>query len=316
MFTVNRYMPIVVFCFVTIFCPDLRDNTRKHAACPEAETQNRAAGISKKKRTPLPKAPKGYRLVWNDEFDNEGEPDPSSWIYEYGFERNRELQWYQPQNAICKDGKLVITGRRERIKNTKYDPASDNWQLNREYAEYTSSAVKTRGKREFLYGRFEICAKIPTSSGSWPAIWTLGNSMPWPSCGEVDIMEYYQVDGAPQILANTAWGSNDKERGEWNTRMVPFSHFLEKDPDWAGKFHVWRMDWDHDYIRLYLDDELLNETALNGTFNGTAGRGLNPFRQPHYLLLNLAIGSNGGTPDDGAFPLVYEVDYVRVYQKK
>lgn len=277
-----------------------------------------AAGgcISKKSTASLPEAPEGYELVWNDEFDNEGAPDPASWIYEHGFVRNQELQWYQPENVVCKDGKLVITGKKERVKNDKYDPAATSWQLNREYAGYTSSAIETRGKREFLYGRFEICAKIPTASGSWPAIWTLGNSMRWPSCGEIDIMEYYPVNGVPQILANTAWGSDDEARGAWNTQMVPFSHFTGKDPAWADKFHVWRMDWDEDYIRLYLDDELLNETALSETFNGSAGGGVNPFRQPHYLLLNLAIGSTGGIPDDDAFPLVYEVDYVRVYQKK
>ena len=76
------------------------------------------------------------------------------------------------------------------------------------------------------------------------------------------------------------------------------------------------MDWDEEAIRLYVDDELVNETLLKNTVNGSLGDFKNPFKQPHYLLLNLAIGSNGGTPDDNFFPLTYEVDYVRVYQKK
>ena len=75
------------------------------------------------------------------------------------------------------------------------------------------------------------------------------------------------------------------------------------------------MDWDADAIRLYIDDVMVNETLLKDTQNGSIGKKMNPFRQHHYILLNLAIGGNGGTPDDNAFPLPYEIDYVRVYQK-
>lgn len=93
--------------------------------------------------------------------------------------------------------------------------------------------------------------------------------------------------------------------------------FTDKNPDWASEFHVWRMDWDEDAIRLYLDDELLNETLLKDTFNGSLGHGRNPFRQPHYILLNLAVGGINGGPDAlEAYPMRYEIDYVRVYQKK
>lgn len=270
--------------------------------------------ISADYSTPTEK--KGYNLVWNDEFNYEGQPDPTVWSFEKGFTRNEELQWYQPDNAYCKNGVLTIEGRKEQIKNSNYDAASNNWRKNRAYAEYTSSSVKTQGKKEFQYGRFEIRAKIPTAGGSWPAIWTLGNSMEWPSNGEIDIMEYYRIKDIPHILANTAWGTDKHSSAKWNSSAIPFSHFLEKDPNWADKFHIWRMDWDEKYIRLYLDDELLNETSLEDTFNGSLGKNKNPFRQPHYMLLNLAIGGiNGGIPDDEAFPLVYEVDYVRVYRK-
>lgn len=259
----------------------------------------------------------GYKLVWNDEFNNEGQPDPTVWSFEKGFTRNEELQWYQPDNAYCKNGVLTITGRKEQIKNANYDATSNNWQKNREYAGYTSSSMKTEGKKEFQYGRFEIRAKIPTAGGAWPAIWTLGKSMEWPSNGEIDIMEYYRIKDVPHILANTAWGTNQRFNAKWDSSATPFSHFLEKDPNWADKFHIWRMDWDEKYIRLYLDDELLNETSLEDTYNGSLGKNKNPFRQPHYLLLNLAIGGiNGGIPDDSAFPLMYEIDYVRVYQKE
>jgi beta-glucanase (GH16 family) len=128
-------------------------------------------------------------------------------------------------------------------------------------------------------------------------------------------MEYYRIDDVPHILANTAWGTDRAYHAKWNTVATPFSKFTDKDPDWANKFHVWRMDWDETAIRLYLDDELLNETLLSETVNGSVGNNTNPFKQPHYILLNLAIGGdNGGTPDDAAFPLQYEIDYVRVYQ--
>jgi beta-glucanase (GH16 family) len=259
--------------------------------------------------------PAGYELVWNEEFNVDGRPDSSVWSHEVGFSRNEELQWYQPGNAACANGVLVITGKQERRPNPWHVPGSGDWKRNREEIHYTSSCIKTVGKKEFLYGRFEIRARIPVASGSWPAIWTLGKSMSWPSCGEIDIMEYYQVKGVPHILANTAWGGDTRWNARWNTVTVPFSRFTGRDPAWADKFHVWRMDWDEEAIRLYLDDELLNETLLKDTRNGAPGNHANPFHQPHYILLNLAIGKNGGEPDLSAFPLSYEVDYVRVFQK-
>jgi hypothetical protein len=176
--------------------------------------------------------------------------------------------------------------------------------------------LKTAGKKEFLYGRFEIRARIPLESGSWPAIWTLGTTMEWPSCGEIDIMEYYRINNDPHLLANVAWGTDERYKAEWRTRAVPFRHFLEKNSNWGKEFHVWRMDWDENSIKLYLDDELLNEVSLNETVNGAWGNYTHPFKQPHYLLLNLALGANGGEPDVSAFPMKYEIDYVRVYQKK
>lgn len=263
-----------------------------------------------------PKEREGYKLVWNDEFDKDGAPDRRVWSFEEGFVRNYELQWYQEGNAVCRDGLLVISARREERKNPLYQSGSNDWHRNREHIEYTSSSIKTEGNKEFQYGRFEIRAKIPTASGAWPAIWTLGTKMEWPSNGEIDIMEYYRIEGVPHILANTAWGTEKKWHAQWNTSAIPFTHFIRRDPNWADKFHVWRMDWDEEVIRLYLDDELLNETRLSETVNGSLGEFKNPFKQPHYLLLNLAIGGqHGGTPDDPAFPLHYEIDYVRVYQK-
>lgn len=258
----------------------------------------------------------GWELIWSDEFNYTGKPDSTCWGYEIGLERNEELQWYQPDNAYCERGLLIIEARKEQRKNPLYKEGSNKWRENRPTIEYTSSSIKTARKKEFLYGRFEVRAKIPVGGGAWPAIWTLGKQMPWPSCGEIDIMEYYRINGKPHILANAAWGNDQPNNAEWNSKKIPFDYFLAKDPDWASKFHTWRMDWDENSIRLYLDDELLNEIPLSETTNGSVGKHTNPFKQPHYLLLNLAIGgTNGGTPDVNAFPMRYEIDYVRVYRK-
>ena len=258
-----------------------------------------------------------YKLVWSDEFNTNGLPNPAYWNFEEGFVRNNELQWYQDNNAYCKDGVLVIQAKKERKPNPNFDKNSNDWRKNRPQIEYTSSSINTKGKKEFLYGRVEVRAKIPLESGSWPAIWTLGNSMEWPSNGEIDIMEYYRIKDVPHILANAAWGTDIRYNARWKTGAIPFSHFTSKDKDWDEKFHIWRMDWDDNAIRLYLDDELLNKIPLTETVNGKLGNYSNPFKQPHYLLLNLSIGGqHGGDPDINAFPMKYEIDYVRVYQKK
>ena len=258
-----------------------------------------------------------YQLVWSDEFDKDGKPDTTIWNFEKGFVRNQEYQWYQEDNAYCKNGILTIEARREKKDNPTYETGSNHWGRSRQYIEYTSSSINTAKKREFIYGRVEVKARIPIGGGSWPAIWTLGNNMEWPSNGEIDIMEYYRINDIPHILANAAWGTEQRYNAEWATKTVPFSYFTDKDPQWADKFHIWRMDWDKTAIKLYLDDELLNEIPLEQTINGSLGEFKNPFKQPHYLLLNLAIGGkHGGEPDINAFPMKYEIDYVRVYRQK
>ena len=258
-----------------------------------------------------------WKLVWNDEFDGDGAVSDAYWNYERGFVRNHEYQWYQPQNAYKREGILFLEGRLDSIPNPQYKCDSQNWKQNRPFARYSSASINTRGKFSFKYGRMEVRARIPAVMGSWPAIWTLGNEMEWPSNGEIDIMEYYHVQGRPHILANAAWGSDRRFNAVWNSKRIPYSHFLEQDPYWNEKFHVWTMDWDEGHIAIYLDGELLNDIDTSATINGEPGKHANPFHQPHYILLNLAIGGdNGGEPQAGAFPMRYEIDYVRVYQKK
>jgi beta-glucanase (GH16 family) len=260
-----------------------------------------------------PKLISGYKLIWNDEFNKNGKPKEANWKYEKGFVRNKEMQWYQRDNANCKNGLLVIEGRREQIKNTRYNADSSDWRLNREYANFTSASIQTKGLKQWQFGRFEIRARIDTTHGSWPAIWTLGVNGRWPRNGEVDIMEFYRIKDTATILANVAWGTREPTVAKWHTETKPLTSFTANNPDWVKKFHIWRMDWNKDSINLFLDDALLNTTLLSQTLNAD---GTNPFLQPHFLLLNLAIGGNGGNPSASATPIKYEVDYVRVYQKK
>lgn len=251
-----------------------------------------------------------WQLVWADEFDTDGPPNPKNWRFESGFARNKELQWYQPDNAQCKGGMLVIEGRREQKANPTYKGGSTDWRTSRPTIDYTASSLITRGLHSWQYGRFEMRGRIDTRAGLWPAFWSLGQTGQWPANGEVDIMEYYRG----MLLANVAWGTAQRFKAEWRTTKKMIESF--NDPAWSQKFHVWRMDWDETAIALYVDDQLLNRVSLSETINKD-GTGVNPFKQPHYLLLNLAIGGdNGGDPSTTPFPNRFEVDYVRVYQKK
>jgi beta-glucanase (GH16 family) len=271
------------------------------------------------------RAPNGepYTLVWSDEFTGDGPLAAADWSFENGFVRNGELQWYQPDNAARVNGMLVIEGRREHKPNPRYvAPSAANasspnanrraW-ANREFIDYTSSSINTRGKHAWLYGRFEIRARIDVRTGSWPAFWTLGARGPWPANGEIDIMEFYD----DTLLFNVAWGG--ATGATWNSKKVRLDRFPA---DWATKFHVWRMDWDERAIRLFLDDSLMNEQDLSATINaprsgfgGAAPAMDNPFHGPMYVLINQAMGGqHGGDPAQTQLPLRYEVDWVRVWQ--
>lgn len=250
------------------------------------------------------------KLVWSDEFNKDGRPDPNNWTYERGFVRNQELQWYQPENARCENGILIIEGRRERKQNPRYNADSKDWKRSREYIEYTSSSLTTRRLHSWKFGRFEMRGRIDTRPGLWPTFWTLGVEGSWPSNGEIDIMEYYRGI----LLANTAWGTKRRWVARWDDSRKPITEF--NDSNWSEKFHVWRMDWDADSIKLYVDDLLLNQVDLKKTINDNNERN-NPFHQMHYIILNLAIGgTNGGGLSKTEFPAKFEVDYVRIYQKQ
>jgi len=156
--------------------------------------------------------------------------------------------------------------------------------------------------------RFEMRGRIPTPAGSWPAFWVLGSGTGWPQSGEVDIMEYYNS----RVLANVcvpmaASGGNCL----WSST---FQTLAQLGAGWANDFHVWAMEWDAQKIDLFLDDKLVNHFVVPGA----VGAGItNPYTtRSMYILLNLAIGGTaGGDPGGTTFPIRYEVDYVRVYQR-
>ena len=246
-----------------------------------------------------------WKLVWADEFDRNGRPDPDKWTYETGFVRNQELQWYKPANAWVENGLLTIEGRRERVRNPDFEAGSGNWKRNREFAEYTSSSLTTKEIRSWCYGRFEMRGRIDTRAGPWPAFWNLGAEGRWPHNGEIDIMEYYRG----VLLSNLIWAG--PQRPASITRKKPIASF--DDPGWSNKFHVWRMDWDENRILITVDGLTLNDSDLNQTANPD---GKNPYRHAHQIILNLAIGGTaGGDPSQTKFPARFEADYVRVFQK-
>lgn len=276
--------------------------------------------------------------IWQDHFTSPT-LNAQYWNYETGIIRNEEVQWYQPANAYTdgsEEGNLILEGRKEQVANPSYDPSSTSWPSNMEYAKYTSGSVNTMGKMSWQYGSLEARAKIPTGSGSWPAIWTLGNnitSVGWPLCGEVDVMEYYGkyssflyyflYQGGP-LTANIIWEpwQNITQQQMVNAALSGDYSSLGSDlylyPSGSGfkdSYHVWRMDWTESSIKLYLDDVLKNECDITNLRNWT--QTYNPFRLPHFLLLDMAMGGTwGGDVDESLLPFKYMIDYVKITQLK
>ena len=289
------------------------------ASCGPARTPRNTVSsesASAPKADPFaPNPPAGMKLVWSDEFNVDGRPDPANWTYETGYVRNHEAQWYRPESAEVRDGCLVITGEHHdqplpnpRGAGGRFGFGGDNRPI-----EYTSACLITKGLHSFQFGRIEARVKAPLMEGSWPAFWTLGVSENWPSCGEIDIFEYYKET----VLANFCWSAAGGQWSpEWSTVRIPLGDYRKDDPEWADKFHVYAMDWDENRIVLSVDGRAVNDSSIAGVKNARYRSVENPFRQPHYLLVNLALGGdNGGDVTAIPFPVHMYVDYVRVYQK-
>lgn len=241
----------------------------------------------------------GHQLVWSDEFEYTGLPDPSKWVFDtkgndYAW-GNNEKQYYTENNlanAIVENGVLKIIARKE-LKEGK---------------EYTSARLITKGKAEFKYGRIEVRAKLPAGRGAWPAIWMLGsniNTVGWPDCGEIDIMEHvgYEPDSVYGTI-HTASFNHIKGTQKGGGTLI-------RDP--YDEFHVYAIEWTPDKIDFLLDGkaffQLKNEYLTDKEW---------PFNQPFYLIMNIAIGGNWGGRkgiDNTIFPVEMVVDWVRVYQE-
>lgn len=260
----------------------------------------------------------GLMYVWGDEFNKEGKPDSQLWGYEIGFIRGNEKQYYQEDNANVTGGRLLISGREERVRNINYDPTSGDYRKNTEYSEITSASINGKGKRLFLYGRTEVRARITKKNGSFPAIWTCGINRDWPQNGEIDIMEFYWNKGASKYVFTSNFCVGGDQNGNdgywaqnWKSSFTDYTYYTAKDEDWINKYHVYRMDWNEKTIKLYVDDEFKNEVDVTSFKNWD---GTICFHNPQFMMLNLAIKDNGeGSIDvDGQ---QFEVDYFRIYQK-
>lgn len=240
-----------------------------------------------------------YQLVWADEFDYSGLPDSTKWSFDtrgnatgWG---NDEDQFYTSKrlaNAEVKDGKLFINALNDDFEGHKY----------------TSARLMTRGKGDWLYGKFEISAKLPQGRGLWPAIWMLPTDWEyggWPASGEIDIME--NVGYMPDTILATAHTQTYNHKigtQRSDTICVPTCY---------NKFHVYILEWEPDQYKVFVD------SVHYFTFKNE-GTGFNewPFDKRFHLLLNVAVGGSWGGKmgiDDSIFPQSMVVDYVRVYQK-
>lgn len=240
------------------------------------------------------KTPSGLvkKLVWADEFNQNGLPNSKYWDYEVGFVRNKEEQYYTKErleNVRIENDLLIIESKKEDYKN----------------AEYTSASINTFKKVAFEGDfRVEVKAKLPKGKGIWPAIWMMGinrEHVGWPKCSELDIMEF--VGHTPNKVYQTM---------HWADKATDYKHKSKGShcvlDDIHTNFHIYGLERVGNNIKVFIDDKyLLNFDAPTTAYEGS-------FVKPVYLLLNTAIGGSwGGEVDEAIFPQRFEIDYVRYY---
>ena len=247
-----------------------------------------------------------WELLWSDEFNDE-ELDLTKWNklnWKPGWVNN-ELQAYTDRdtNIFLENGHLVLQG------NIEPGYSGTDYVGNNYVADYTYGRVNTDDKFSTTYGRFDIKAKLPAGKGSWPAIWMLGESISsigWPQCGEIDIMEHVGYD---QGLVHGSIHTQDYNH-MYGTQKSG-SKYVD---DVTEAFHVYSLEWSPFYLRYLIDNEPF--FFVYNDSNGDFGKW--PFNDPHYLILNLAIGGDWGGVQGvsaSAFPMKMYIDYVRVYKK-
>jgi beta-glucanase (GH16 family) len=240
-----------------------------------------------------------WELVWSDEFDGDGAINPAKWTAEVRLPGwvNSERQHYTDRtgNVRIENGKLVIEALKETYKG----------------ARYTSARIHTQNTANWLYGRFEISAKLPVGRGTWPAIWMMprdirGYGSGWPASGEIDIMEHVGYDQG-NVHASIHTLSYNWPRNTQKTAIVNV-------PDCSERFHLYALEWYEDHMDIYVDGQkYLTFTNERKTYAEW------PFDKPFHLILNVAVGGGWGGAqgiDDTIFPQRMEVDYVRVYKLK
>lgn len=252
----------------------------------------------------------GIELVWNDEFNYEGAPSEERWHHQYipiagGGWANNEKQHYTDRldNSFVSDGTLKIVAKRE------------NYTFQGSRKSYTSARLNS--KFDMQYGRIDVRAKLPSSEGTWPAIWTLGTNVGevgnyhgttagnvgWPACGEIDIME--QNGKEKEKLYGTFHWKNTSSGDNASYGLIKTVSELRVN-DVTTDFHLYSLVWSSTTLKIFVDNTLLVEIANNTTV---------PFDNPHYLLLNVAMGGSlGGTIPTSFTEDIMEIDYVRFYQ--
>ncbi len=240
--------------------------------------------------------PAGYTLIWHDEFDSASSlPDTSCWWYETGNHGwgNHELQNYIPgvqdtdTCALVSDGILKIMAKQR--------------------GEEVLS-VRMNTKESWTYGYFEARLKLPGGKGTWPAFWMMpSEGKVWPGDGEIDIMEEVGYDA--NVIHSTIHCK------AYNHSIGTQKAGQKKVETAQTDFHIYAVEWTEDFIKGYVDGDCYFTFVNDKTGNNDTW----PFNKPFYLKLNLAWGGDwGGSQgiDESALPAIYEIDYVRVFQKK
>lgn len=250
--------------------------------------------------------PPGYQLVWSDEFEKPGSPDPQKWFFEIGGNRydwyNKEEQNYttvkgtdaQGPNAWVENGALIIEARKETY--TCVETAKTK--------NYTSARLKTEGMGDWKYGWVQVRAKIPQGKGTWPAIWMLNSQgIRYPWGGEIDLME--AIGTKPGTIFTNVWSKENTESGKGSSQSIKLD-----DP--FGTWHIYGLHWTSEKVEIWVDDQLVNTYG-----RGDGSKEHWPYDYRFHLLLNVALGGEWeGAIDDTIFenPVRMYVDYVRVFQ--
>ncbi len=241
-----------------------------------------------------------YQLVWADEFDGAG-VDPGKWSFQTGDGcpdlcgwGNNELEYYRPENAIVTGGRLTITAREENFGGRNY----------------TSARMRTIDLGDWIYGRFEMRATMPTGQGLWPAFWMLSTDDSyggWASSGEIDIMEYLGHN-TNEVSGAIHYG------GSWPDNVFWSEGFTLPTGNFDDSMHDFALEWSPHELRWYVDGE---QYSCQSHWTSAGGGYPAPFDEQFHIILNMAVGGNlPGNPDQTtSFPQDLVVDHVRVYQR-